>query len=400
MHDSTACAGVSLDSRAAVALAADPPAGPSAPLGRLLRPDEAPMGGWQRHAATLFRARMLDPDRAFPCIFGVDAVRRATLRFAFLPAGHAGVDALAAALRGFLAIAEQLGNRTSLVCFFEPDPSLETVEDYKGRFWALLQGLHDGDSENWPDGVDTDPDSPAWEFSFAGVPLFVVANTPAHRHRRSRYFEYLVVTFQPRFVFDDLGPDTRRGRNARRVIRRQLASYDEVPQTPYLGNFGDPDNREWMQYFLADDNTPLPATAKCPLHTTRPKPHDHPGERDMIGPRFDSRSRPALPRQLTDLLPLQGSFELQNDQPGKTHGWHWHNLDEELFVLDGDVTLFWHDGTARHEQSCSVGTWISLPAGTLHGSTAGDRGAVYVIRPKDGQTAVTTFLSPEEFPTP
>ncbi len=116
-----------------------------------------------------------------------------------------------------------------------------------------------------------------------------------------------------------------------------------------------------------------------------------------MSPQFTQLDVPAIPQGLEALLPRQGSFELQNDGPGKTHNWHFHSLDEELFVLRGDVTLFWTDGE-YHEAPCPAGTWITLPAGTVHGSTAGGGGAVYVIRPEGGATAVTTFLEPERFP--
>jgi quercetin dioxygenase-like cupin family protein len=118
----------------------------------------------------------------------------------------------------------------------------------------------------------------------------------------------------------------------------------------------------------------------------------------MTDPHFKSRPAPSLPDQLSQLLPLQGSLELQQDQPGKTHNWHMHGLDEDLFVLDGYVTLFWHDSSTRRERRCETGTWITLPAGTIHGSTAGPDGAVYMIRPEGGQTAETMFLAPDQFP--
>jgi FPC/CPF motif-containing protein YcgG/quercetin dioxygenase-like cupin family protein len=364
---------------------------------RLYHPADDPDGSWQSLAATLFRERMLDRAQPFPCVFGVDAVRKGSLRFSFIPLGSLRTTTLAQSLVEFLQVAEELGNRTSLVCFFEPDPGMTTVADYERHFWELLRGLSDSDEAEWPEGVDEDPESPTWEFSFAGMPLFVVANTPAHRKRRSRYFEYFAVTFQPRFVFDGLAPDSPQGRNARRIIRRRLAEYDAVPQTPHLGNFGDADNREWLQYYLDDNNAPVPASAKCPI--PRQHPQRHPKETaDMTNPRFETDNTPQLPTRLSELLPLQGSLEVQRDQAGKTHNWHRHSLDEDLFVIEGAVTLFWHDGTARHERHCGVGTWISLPAGTIHGSTAGAAGAVYLIRPEGGQTADTVFLAAEEFP--
>ncbi len=39
---------------------------------------------WAEEALTAFKVRMTDPDSPFPCIFGVEAVVRGTLRYAFL----------------------------------------------------------------------------------------------------------------------------------------------------------------------------------------------------------------------------------------------------------------------------------------------------------------------------
>lgn len=117
-------------------------------------------------------------------------------------------------------------------------------------------------------------------------------------------------------------------------------------------------------------------------------------------PRFDHSTPPELSPQIRRLLPEQGSFELQNDQPGKVHDWHHHSLDEELFVISGDVLLFWSVDGRYEQRECPAGTWITLPAGVVHGSVAGATGANYMIRPEGGRTAVTVFLPPEAHPHP
>jgi len=119
-----------------------------------------------------------------------------------------------------------------------------------------------------------------------------------------------------------------------------------------------------------------------------------------MSPAFTVEERPDLSGGLLALLPRQGSFELQNDQPGKLHSWHSHDLDEELFVMVGEALLFWEENGTLHTRVCPSGTWITLPAGTVHGSIAGPAGAIYMIRPEDGRTAVTTFLAPEQHPHP
>jgi FPC/CPF motif-containing protein YcgG len=128
------------------------------------------------------------------------------------------------------------------------------LDEFRGLFWDLLTSAHAYDPEPWPEDIPVDPEDSRWEFCFGGMPMFVVANTPAHRDRASRAFDYFAVTFQPRFVFDDLAGGTTLGDNARRIIRQRLVDYDHTPRTPLLGDYGAGGNREWRQYFLDDDN--------------------------------------------------------------------------------------------------------------------------------------------------
>ncbi|MFM2149072.1 MAG: hypothetical protein RLZZ187_1378 [Pseudomonadota bacterium] len=75
------------------------------------------------------------------------------------------------------------------------------------------------------------------------------------------------------------------------------------------------------------------------------------------------------------LLPDQGCIEVQRDVPGREHGWHMHEVDETIVVIDGELRFYWDDG----EQLCGPGDVVSLPAKTRHGSIAQDRGATYLI---------------------
>jgi FPC/CPF motif-containing protein YcgG len=237
-------------------------------VAQVVHPAAARTIAWERDAADRFCQRMLDRQRLFPCIFGTDALRRGSLRFAFVPNDPRADAHLATALREFVDMAPELGNRTSLVAFFEPSPDMDTIEDYRRCFWSLLQSLHAQDPSPWPSEIPLDSEHSEWEFCFADMPMFVVANTPAHRHRASRFFEYFCITFQPRFVFDDIAETSPQGQNARKIIRGRLLAYDTVPLTPSLGSFGAPGNREWTQYFLSDDNEVVPESARCPLQTS------------------------------------------------------------------------------------------------------------------------------------
>jgi FPC/CPF motif-containing protein YcgG len=236
---------------------------------RLWMPDEDPPEPWKYDAMARFRERMTQSDTPFPCVFGVDATRRGTLRCVFISAGAKRVPQLAQALSSFVDRAVSYGPRTSLVAFFEPVAELRTIQDYRDHFWHLLSGLRQHDQHPWPEGISTDPEDCYWGYGYHGMPLFIVANTPAHQQRRSRQFEYFTITFQPRFVFDDLAEESPAGRRARKVIRKRLQEYDTVPASPTLASFGKPGSREWTQYFLDDTNEPVSSQARCPLgHAT------------------------------------------------------------------------------------------------------------------------------------
>ncbi|MCD2197607.1 YqcI/YcgG family protein [Actinomycetospora endophytica] len=208
---------------------------------------------------------LLSSDEPFPCTFAVSAARKQTLRLAFLddPDDAAACDRLRDVLRHYLDGYEHLSKDTSLVVIFRPEESDRTLAEYSALFWSILQRLHDTDPERWPADVPADPEDPWWEFSFGGTSIFVVCNTPAHKERLSRHSPSFTITFQPRWVFDGIGPETRQGQAARKVIRRRLARYDDVPASEHLGDYGSPDNREWRQYFLhdRDDDT----GPRCPF---------------------------------------------------------------------------------------------------------------------------------------
>lgn len=86
---------------------------------------------------------------------------------------------------------------------------------------------------------------------------------------------------------------------------------------------------------------------------------------------------PALPALIRRLMPVQGSVEVQHDQPGKCHDWHAHPTDETLVVLDGGLRFYWTGG----ERLCGPGDVIHLPAGARHGSEALAAGVTYLIAP-------------------
>jgi quercetin dioxygenase-like cupin family protein len=87
------------------------------------------------------------------------------------------------------------------------------------------------------------------------------------------------------------------------------------------------------------------------------------------------RSEFSIDPAILDLLPTQGSVELQRDAAGKVHHYHTHPVDEILLIISGGLVFKWEDG----ERICGAGDTILLPAGTLHQSEALEGGAIYAI---------------------
>lgn len=102
-----------------------------------------------------------------------------------------------------------------------------------------------------------------WEFCFNGEPIFVVCMTPAHTLRQSRRSSGFMLTFQPRWVFDDILGIQEKATSSFQLVRERLKQYDFLNLSPSLGKYGDIDNREWKQYFLNEDNDTV---SKCPFY--------------------------------------------------------------------------------------------------------------------------------------
>ncbi|MFT4043084.1 MAG: YqcI/YcgG family protein [Gordonia sp. (in: high G+C Gram-positive bacteria)] len=215
----------------------------------------------------------------FPCTFAVQAARNDGLRFGFVDDlyDESTWDQMRSVLSDYLTMYKSLGRETSLLMFFASDRPDDTMDGYYATFWRILQYLHDGDDVEWPASVALDTDDKMWEFTFEGTPMFVVCCTPTHVTRRSRFSPAFLITFQPQWVFEFIGADTRTGQLARKVIRKRLVAFDGgMEPSPVLGAYGDSRYREWQQYFLPDtDDDPArdPNAGGCPfLHRSRSQP--------------------------------------------------------------------------------------------------------------------------------
>ncbi|MBD0740655.1 hypothetical protein BGM09_14805 [Streptomyces sp. CBMA29] len=285
---------------------------------------------WGRAAAEELLATLLDTDQPFPCTFAVAAAKKESLRFGFVDSPHdeSTWAPLAGILRDYLDVYRTLGKDTSLVVLFRPDDRPGTLEEYFDRFWAVLQHLHDGDTEPWPASTPLDPEELWWEFSFGGTEIFVVCNTPAHLDRRSRHNPSFMITFQPRWVFEGLEADTPRGAKARQVIRNRIRRFDGMEPAAELGNHGEDGNREWRQYFLPDSAEG--ATAGCPFLA-------------RAGARGQARAESAGAADCRVLVNDEGQFSLWPAAVPVPDHWHETGFSGGREACLEQVTRTWTD---------------------------------------------------------
>ncbi len=219
---------------------------------------------WLLESYGSFRQNVMDP--AYPCFFGTLAERRGEMFYTYVD--DASIEHLPRNMLQFIELSKQRENeKNNLAVFFEPSDKDFDHEQFRSFCWQTLQYLADSDPEASADGV-LDPSDAAWEFSFAGMQMFVVGCSPTYRQRRSRNLgRGIVLLFQPRSVFIDAITNREISVDARSQIRRRIQAWDGMPAHPDMGMYGDPQNREWKQYFLPDDA--MPESGVCPFHAKR-----------------------------------------------------------------------------------------------------------------------------------
>jgi len=215
---------------------------------------------WLDASYATFHEIVMNPQ--YPCFFGTMAERRGEMFYTFV--NGQDLRALPETMRTFAELAALDAYRKhNIAVFFEPDPEPLTHALYHQWFWSILQHLHDVDPDQEAH-LQPEPSDGDWEFSYAGLQMFVVCACPSFRARHSRNLgRGMVLLFQPRAVFVDTITNKVIGREARHQVRKRLETWDDVSAHPDLGFYGDPGNLEWKQYFLDDAN--VRADDRCPF---------------------------------------------------------------------------------------------------------------------------------------
>jgi FPC/CPF motif-containing protein YcgG len=214
--------------------------------------------GWKMEAYEQYKARLHAPE--YPCFFGQSGEARGEMLYTFI--ANCDTDELVKNMRRFVSlIGAPPHERSSLVAFFEPDPSITDHPSFVARFWQILQFLHDHDRDRV---TDKTPDHPLWEFAFERCEMFVVGASPTYKHRRSRNLgPGVVLVFQPRTLFIDPATSQPIAASVRQRIHQRMIAYDGMTVHPDIGFYGNISNREWKQYALPDDNEP--EAGACPF---------------------------------------------------------------------------------------------------------------------------------------
>lgn len=157
----------------------------------------------------------------FTCAGAKSAMRQRSYRFGLYAAlgDPASAAAVAHDLYTFVGEAPSIdGEFTTFIASFE-GPAVADERAFEARLWETLQHLHDLDSAHfpWAPDVSGDPSDPAFSFSFAETPFFIVGLHPVSS-RATRRLAWPTVVFNPHRQFDALKADGRYGR-FRQVIR-------------------------------------------------------------------------------------------------------------------------------------------------------------------------------------
>ena len=233
------------------------------------------LGTWKNVVFKEFESTLMNKSRPFPCLFGVAGFKKDQLRFAF--SENMQAEDIAAPLEHFVENSRDYGANTSLVIFSKPC-DVKSVQNYNSRFWLLLRELARLDRHAWPSNFPVEIDTPDWEFCFAGEPIFVVCNTPAHVQRQSRRSTAFMVTFQPRWVFENLLGTPKSAEIAFNNVRSRLLEFDLSAPSPHLGKYGQQDVREFRQYFLLENDM----AASCPFHSLNNRHCDEDGKMEAF----------------------------------------------------------------------------------------------------------------------
>jgi uncharacterized protein len=201
-------------------------------------------------------------DARFPCLAGKAVVQRRNYGLGIY--GELGArDSAAFLARDLGAFGRARRPETELRSFAAVFTSpLELSEDeFEAALWRQLQRLHERDAaDGWDPSVSSDPDDPAFSFSFDGSAYFVVG-MHAGSSRLARRFRWPALVFNPHAQFERL-----RERGQFEPLKSAIRDRDTALQGDINPNLADHGEISEARQYSGRKTEP---GWKCPFHRRR-----------------------------------------------------------------------------------------------------------------------------------
>jgi FPC/CPF motif-containing protein YcgG len=227
--------------------------------GKLVLPleDEKPAPALAQFVHNQLRSLILNP--GFACVGAQSALNQGTYRFGLYQelGSHETTTALFEGLRLFVHEQPTFDNDfTTFIASFV-GPVSENEEHFETLLWQQLQQLHDMDTTPWDSTVSSDPRSPRFSFSIAGLAFFVVG-LHSGSARWTRRFAWPTLVFNVHAQFEHLREKGRFERFQQIIRTRDQKLQGNINSN--LTNFGDvTDARQYSGRPVGED-------WHCPMH--------------------------------------------------------------------------------------------------------------------------------------
>ena len=206
-----------------------------------------------------FRSHVLDNE--FPCVGGKAALNNNTYRFGFYSEMNTPETTAGLAYDLWEYARERPTFETEYATFVTSfaAPLDRNEHQWEELLWSQLQKLHDLDRpyHTWDSTVSSDPEDPAFSFSFAGTAFFVIGLHPASS-RFARRFAWPTLVFNAHAQFEQLREQNRFERIQEMVRARDYKLQGSL--NPNLNNFGERSEARQYSGRAVDENW------KCPFH--------------------------------------------------------------------------------------------------------------------------------------
>lgn len=206
-----------------------------------------------------FRSHVLNQE--FPCLGGKAAISHNTCRFGFYPEMNTRAATAGLAYDLWQYAQERPTLETDYATFIASfaAPLGCDEREWENLLWSQLQSLHELDRQHhaWDATVSSDPEDPAFSFSFAGTAFFVVGLHP-QSSRLARRFAWPTLVFNAHVQFERL-----REQHIFERMRKTIRERDYKLQgslNPNLNNYGE--RSEARQY----SGRAVEGDWKCPFH--------------------------------------------------------------------------------------------------------------------------------------